>query len=115
MNTKTLISALALTLTLGTLALPGTASARDYGNDRGHQEQSRDHRDRDDNRRHDNDRGRYERDRYESRRHDNGNHYGQIRWIPYYPQYRPVYRGYTSHHYGGNYDPNTIIRIETQW
>lgn len=115
MNTKTLISTLALTLALGTLALPGTAAARDYdrGNDR--QEQHRD-RDRGDNRRHDNDRGRHERDRYEHRRHDNRNHYGQIHWAPYIPKYRHHQRPvYTTHHHGVYFDPSVILRIDTRW
>ena len=59
MNTKTLISTLALTLALGTLALPGTAAARDYDRGGDRQEQHRDNRDHDrgDSRRHDYDRG----------------------------------------------------------
>jgi len=118
MNTKTLISTLALTLALGSLALPGTASARDYERDGDRQEHSRDQRDRDSNRHHRRDQ---RRDRYEHYRHDNGNHYGRIRWIPYVPHYRPAHRDhgyYTTYgggYYGGYADPNTIIRIETRW
>jgi len=118
MNTKTLISTLALTLALGTLALPGTAAARDYDRGGDRQEQHRDNRDHDrgDSRRHDYDRGRQKQDRYEYRRYDNGHHYGQIHWAPYVPKYRHHERPvYTTHHSGGYYDPNVILRIETHW
>ena len=107
MNTKTLISSLALTLALGTLALPGTAAARDNNRDGDRQEQ---HRDRGEQRGHDTDRQRHERDR---NRHDNGNHYGQIHWAPYIPKYQPARRVYKTHYDGGYFDPNVILRIET--
>lgn len=108
MNTKTLISALALTLALGSLALPGTAAARDYDRGGDRQEHRRD--------RHDNDRGRHERrdrDRHDHRRHDNGHHYGHNRYHSYpYVQYRH------HRHWNNGYflmDPLPIIRIEPRW
>lgn len=104
MNTKTLISTLALTLALGTMALPGTAAARDNNRDGNRQEHSRDrHSDRGEQRRHDNDR----------QRHNNGNHYGRIHWAPYIPKYQPKHRVYKTHYDGGYFDPQVIIRIET--
>ncbi len=114
MNTKTLISALALTLALGSLALPGTAAARDYDRGGDRQEQHRDHRDRDDHRRHDNNRGRHERDRYEHRRHDRGHHYGHNHWIPFFPNVRYGYFDF-GHHRDGHYNPERIIRIQPRW
>ncbi len=110
MNTKTLISALVLTLGLGSLALPDTAAARDYDRGGDRQEHSRD--------RHDNDRGRHERrdqrrDRNDHRRHDNGRHYGHHRYYGYpYVQYRH------HRHWNNGYflmDPLPIIHIETRW
>lgn len=112
MNTKTLISTLALTLALGTLALPGTAAARDNNRDGDRQEYNRDHRDSDrgEQRRHDNDRQRRE---HERNRHDNGKHYGRIHWAPYIPKYQPKHRVYNTHYDGGYFDPRVIVRIET--
>lgn len=129
MNTKTLISTLALTLALGTLALPGTAAARDY--DRGdrqeqsHQRHGDQHRDRHNNRRGD--------DRRDHRNHNRGRpdhigYQGRGRWVPYIPQYNRHYRDY-GHRYGHHkhgravltrghnhyYTPLPIIRIVTQW
>jgi Ni/Co efflux regulator RcnB len=110
MNSKTLISTIALTLALGTLALPGTAAARDYdrGGDRQEHRDNRDH-DRGDSRRHDNDRyRRHERARYEHRRYKRHTH-----WFRF-PNVRYGYYDF-GHHRDGNYDPNRIIRIEPRW
>ncbi len=110
MNKKTLISALILALGLGSLALPGTAAARDYGRDGDRQEHRRD--------RHDNDRGRYERrdhrrDRYEHRRHDYGHHRGSHFWFGF-PFVRYGHYDY-GHHHGGHHNPDRIIRIQPRW
>ncbi len=111
MNTKTLISTLALTLALGTLALPGTAAARDYERDGDRYQQSRDlDTDRGEYRRHDNGR---QHQQHQRNRHDNGHHYGQIHWAPYIPKYQPKQRVYQMHNDGGYFDPRVILHIET--
>lgn len=109
MKTKTLISTLALTLALGTLALPGTAAARDYDRDGDRYQQSRDS-DRGEQHRHNNQR---QRQQHERNRHDNGRHYGQIHWAPYIPKYQPKQRVYQMHNDGGYFDPRVILHIET--